>query len=371
VAVSSLNRKQQEEQEFDWARLIPGGEPVETLRKKNSRSAHSNHLTLVAEHKERNVLIVGAGVMGRRIALFAHQNPNCPLKVCGFLDDEGPLGNGVIGRVRDLGRVARKEFVDELILAAPTNAILARHIVDEARRLHLDVRIVPDLFGCHPVRQKIERMGDFPLICLHEERGPELGLFFKRLIDFAVASVALLLLLPLLCIIAALIRLDSEGSVLYCAPRAGRKGKLFQCCKFRTMVRNADALKAKLRASNERAGPFFKISRDPRITRVGQVLRRYSLDELPQLWNVVRGEMSLVGPRPHPVDDVAGYEIEHLARLDVTPGLTGLWQVTARGDPSFHRGMALDREYIRSWSLGLDLRILLRTVRAVMQGSGQ
>jgi len=137
------------------------------------------------------------------------------------------------------------------------------------------------------------------------------------------------------------------------------------------MVSHADEMKELLREGNERSGPFFKLSDDPRITRVGRYLRRYSLDELPQLWNVMVGDMSLVGPRPHPLDDVAGYEIEHLARLDVTPGITGLWQVTARRDPSFHRGMELDREYIRTWSLGLDLKILFRTVTAVVCGSGE
>jgi lipopolysaccharide/colanic/teichoic acid biosynthesis glycosyltransferase len=137
------------------------------------------------------------------------------------------------------------------------------------------------------------------------------------------------------------------------------------------MVKNADDLKLRLRHNNDRAGPFFKMSCDPRLTRIGPLLRRYSIDELPQLWNVLRGEMSLVGPRPHPLDDVAGYEIEHLSRLDVTPGITGLWQVTARRDPSFHRGLELDREYIRRWSLGLDARILFKTLIALMQGSGQ
>jgi len=178
-------------------------------------------------------------------------------------------------------------------------------------------------------------------------------------------------LFPLLITIAAFIKLDSPGPVLYCAPRAGRKGRLFRCFKFRTMLKNADCLKVNLRRNNERAGPFFKMSGDPRITRFGRWLRRYSLDELPQLWNVLRGEMSLVGPRPHPVDDVAGYDIQHLGRLDVTPGITGLWQVTARRDPSFDRGMELDREYIRTWSLGLDARILLKTLGAVVQGSGE
>jgi lipopolysaccharide/colanic/teichoic acid biosynthesis glycosyltransferase len=170
--------------------------------------------------------------------------------------------------------------------------------------------------------------------------------------------------------IAGLIKLDPSGPVFYCAPRAGRKGKPFRCFKFRTMVSDADEWKVRLRQSNERIGPFFKMASDPRITRLGRLLRRYSLDELPQLWNVIKGEMSLVGPRPHPLDDVAGYGIEHLARLDVTPGITGLWQVTARRDPSFCRGMELDRQYIRTWSLGLDARILLRTFLAVVQGSG-
>ena len=136
------------------------------------------------------------------------------------------------------------------------------------------------------------------------------------------------------------------------------------------MVKNADALKNRLRENNQRSGPFFKIADDPRVTRLGRYLRRYSLDELPQLWNVMRGEMSLVGPRPHPLDDLAGYEVRHLARLDVTPGMTGLWQVTARRDPSFERGMELDREYIRTWSLMSDVRILLKTVSTVIRGSG-
>ena len=136
------------------------------------------------------------------------------------------------------------------------------------------------------------------------------------------------------------------------------------------MVRTADELKDTLRNQNQRSGPFFKIADDPRITRVGRFLRRYSLDELPQLWNVLKGEMSLVGPRPHPLDDFAAYEVEHLARLDVTPGITGLWQVTARRDPSFQKGIELDREYIRGWNLGMDMKILIETVRAVMQGSG-
>lgn len=318
----------------------------------------------------RNVLIVGASESARAMASKVEQYREAGRKVCGFLDDEKPLGNGVIGRVADLPRLARTGFVDEVILALPKDRELALRVVSEARRLRLDVEIVPDLFGCNPAGDEREQIGGVPLICLHAEKLPTAGLVVKRLIDVLGAGAVLFGLSPLLAVITVLIRLDSQGPVFYCAQRAGRKGRRFSCYKFRTMVCNADELKSALRQSNERTGPIFKIAGDPRITRLGRYLRRYSLDELPQLWNVVKGEMSLVGPRPHPVDEVAEYEIEHLARLDVTPGITGLWQVTARRDPCFQRGMELDREYIRTWSLGLDMRILLRTFLAVVHGSG-
>jgi len=155
------------------------------------------------------------------------------------------------------------------------------------------------------------------------------------------------------------------------ADRVGLKGRRFRCYKFRTMVADADFQKDKLRSTNDRHGPFFKMENDPRITRLGHWLRKSSLDELPQLWNVLRGDMSLVGPRPHPIDDFERYAIEHLRRLDVSPGLTGLWQVTARSDPSFETSMALDLEYIENWTLGLDLSILVKTLPALLRGEGR
>jgi exopolysaccharide biosynthesis polyprenyl glycosylphosphotransferase len=318
----------------------------------------------------RNVLIVGAGNVGRRVASYVEEHPDAGRTVCGFLDNDRPLSNSVIGRVNDLARLARTGFVDEVILAAPHDRALTLQVLREARRLRLDVKIVPDLFGCKPAGGEVERVGDLPVICLHAERLPAAGLVLKRVVDVMGAGLALAMLSPLLAVIAGLIKLNSPGPVLYCAQRAGRKGRLFRCYKFRTMVSNADELKDHLRQNNQRSGPFFKIADDPRITRLGRLLRRYSLDELPQLGNVLKGDMSLVGPRPHPLDDVAAYEIEHLARLDVTPGITGLWQVSARRDPSFQRGMELDREYIRTWSVRSDMRILLRTFFAVARGSG-
>ncbi len=325
----------------------------------------------VGNESARNVLVVGAGALGRRVASSISKDRTANREFSGFLDNDRPLGDGVIGRVSDLARLARTGFVDEVILAAPHDRELTLRVLAEAKRLHLDVEIVPDLFGCQPVADDWETVGDLPVICVHAERLPAAGLMVKRGIDFMGAVLALGLLAPFLAVISGLIKVDSAGPVLYKAKRVGRKGRLFRCYKFRTMVSDADALKSSLRQQNQRSGPFFKLSHDPRITRIGRFLRRYSLDELPQFWNVLRGEMSLVGPRPHPLDDVAGYEVEHFARLDVTPGITGLWQVTARRDPSFERGMELDREYIRTWCLRADLHILARTLVTVLKGSGE
>ena len=206
---------------------------------------------------------------------------------------------------------------------------------------------------------------------LHSNRPPRWRLAIKRFTDIVLGCVVIVVILPLLCAVASAIRLDSPGPVLYRSARVGRKGAIFTCFKFRSMCPDADATKQALRPRNERDGAFFKIGDDPRITRLGRWLRRYSLDELPQLWNVLRGDMSLVGPRPHPTDDVERYELEDFQRLGFTPGITGLWQITARGDPSFQRCVALDLEYIERWSLLLDFSILARTLPVVLRGSGQ
>jgi len=205
---------------------------------------------------------------------------------------------------------------------------------------------------------------------LHREPLPDAALFLKRAIDVMGAALGIAVGSPVMAVVALLIRLDSPGSVIYSAERTGVKGRRFRCYKFRSMVTNAEHLKEELRERNQRQGPIFKIDNDPRITRIGRIIRRYSLDELPQLWNVLRGEMSLVGPRPHPVDEVNHYELQHYRRLDVRPGITGLWQITARGCPSFELNMHLDLTYIETWTLRLDLLILARTVRVLFAPEG-
>jgi len=199
---------------------------------------------------------------------------------------------------------------------------------------------------------------------------PIAGLFMKRIMDLLFSAFALLLLWPFLLVIALIVKLESPGPVIYPSLRAGKKGQTFVCHKFRSMVNGADGLKNSLRYFNERQDPFFKIADDPRVTRLGHFLRKYSLDELPQFWNVLKGDMSLVGPRPHPVDDYARYRSNDHRRLDVKPGITGLWQVIARTNSSFERCMTLDLEYMKHWSLLLDFKILMRTVPAVLAGEG-
>lgn len=318
----------------------------------------------------RNVLIIGAGQVGRKLATHMSEDVSCTRAFMGFLDEDEPVGGDVRGRLKDLARIARSNFVDEIILT-PHQPDLARWVIGEARRNQIDVKMVPDLFGFEPDDPlEFEKFGNIPVLTLREERMPVFSLFLKRIVDTLTAASILAFTAPLLAIIALVVKIESPGPVLYQAQRVGLKGRRFRCYKFRTMDAAADKLKEQLRASNERQGPFFKMVDDPRITRAGRFLRRYSLDELPQLWNVMRGEMSLVGPRPHPLDDFERYDLGDLQRLDVPPGLTGLWQVTARRDPSFERGLALDLEYIRSWTLWRDFQILYKTVSVVINGSG-
>lgn len=200
---------------------------------------------------------------------------------------------------------------------------------------------------------------------------PGSGLSVKRVLDVLLSVIGLLVLWPLMLAIAAAIRLESAGPAIYRSLRVGKQGRTFWYYKFRTMIRGADRLKEDLRPLNQRRGPFFKIADDPRVTRVGRFLRKYSLDELPQLWNVLSGEMSLVGPRPHPIEDCSQYSSEDCRRLAVKPGITGLWQISSRRDPSFATSMTLDMAYIEKWSLPLDFLILFQTIPAVFAGEGQ
>ncbi|MGA6980111.1 MAG: exopolysaccharide biosynthesis polyprenyl glycosylphosphotransferase [Candidatus Sulfotelmatobacter sp.] len=384
--ISSVALRSNQSPHESWcpARLIPGAAFGAISRGQPSKHRDSITTPFGAEivrwarhsgrsstgaRQPRNLLIIGAGDLGQRIKRHVAEHPEQGRSFSGFLDDEKTVGGGVLGRISDLAEVARTRFVDEVIVAATHDKEGMFRIFCEGRKLHLDVKMAADLCGSQAIA--VENLGNIPILAMHEEKLPTRELFLKRVFDVVISAGTLLLLAPALLLIAVFVKLDSRGPALYIAPRAGRKGQPFPCYKFRTMVPEADSLKAALRFQNQRSGPFFKIKRDPRISRIGRFLRRYSLDELPQLWNVLKGDMSLVGPRPHPLDDVSGYSIEHLPRLDVKPGITGLWQVTARTNPSFQTGVNLDVRYIDSWTLGMDFRILLKTAGAVLRGSGE
>jgi exopolysaccharide biosynthesis polyprenyl glycosylphosphotransferase len=322
------------------------------------------------ETETRKILIIGGGPVAHAIALALRNDPLHRAIVCGFVDDNQPLSPMVLGRIADLDWLARAEFIDEVILALPGQPVQTREAAEAAFRNHLDIRAVPDLPPGPWPDSGIDRIGEVPVVTLHREPLPSAALFLKRLLDVTGSMFGLVLVSPLMAIMALLIRLDSPGPVFYSAERTGAKGRRFHCYKFRSMVTDAAQLKEELRARNQRQGPIFKIDDDPRVTRIGRMLRRYSLDELPQLWNVLCGEMSLVGPRPHPVDEFNHYELHQFRRLDVKPGITGLWQITARDCPSFELNMHLDLTYIENWSLRLDLLILANTVRVLFAPEG-
>ena len=318
----------------------------------------------------RNALIIGAGTVGQALAECLETNKLLGYRFKGFLDADHSTDRRLRGKIEDLARIGQAEFVDDIFITIPSEREVVKQIALEARRNRWNVKLVPDLYDGLGWNAPLRRVGDFPVMELHWEPIPALGLFAKKVLDVSVASVLLAALSPLLLLISILIRVDSPGPSLYRSQRVGRKGRIFVCYKFRTMVANADVLKKKLIHLNERRGPFFKIRNDPRVTLAGKFLRKYSLDELPQLWNVLKGDMSLVGPRPHTMDDYSQYRVDQLRRLEVRPGLTGLWQVTARQDPSFETTMRLDRHYIDHWNFRLDLKVLLRTIPAVLRGDG-
>jgi exopolysaccharide biosynthesis polyprenyl glycosylphosphotransferase len=320
----------------------------------------------------RNVLIVGEGRVAHALRNHLEALTHMGFRFMGFvsLDGKGSSNPQVVGDVRNCVALARSLFVDEIYFSTPADKQTVIGVVEEARAVGIDVRVVPDLYDGLAWNAPVEFIGQFPTIPLHRRDFPRGAFFMKRVIDLVLASLVLLVLSPFMLAIALLVKLDSKGPIFYRAARIGRKGRTFTCFKFRTMVADADARLKELEHKNERDGILFKITDDPRITKVGRRLRKYSLDELPQIFNVLTGDMSLVGPRPPLASEVEKYDLAHLRRLDVLPGMTGLWQVEARQDPSFDSYISLDTAYVENWTLMLDLRILARTIGVVLGGTG-
>jgi exopolysaccharide biosynthesis polyprenyl glycosylphosphotransferase len=324
----------------------------------------------------RNVLIVGTGPEAHALRHHLESIRHLGYTFKGFIDLPGitsrfaASSGDVVGTFESLFENARKQFVDEIFFTTPCERGIVQDVLEQARFNGVDLRVVPDMYDGLAWNSPIEYIGQFPTIPLHSGHVPEMGLVLKRMLDIALASLTLLLLSPLLLAIAIAVKLDSHGPVFYSSERIGKKGRVFRCLKFRTMVRDAEKRRADVMHMNERDGVLFKITNDPRITRIGRKLRKYSLDELPQFINVLRGDMSIVGPRPPLASEVREYKLSHLRRLDVMPGITGLWQVQARQDPSFDNYISLDVTYVDNWSVWLDVKILLRTIAVVLGGTG-
>ncbi len=327
----------------------------------------------------RRVLIVGAGETGRMVMRTIVAQPELGYQILGFIDDDPEKSNSEIGRFKGLGTIdnlrnliqAEDSNIEEVIITLPW--MYHRKIVNimaQCERQNVTARLVPDLFQMSLSRVEIEDLNGIPLIGIREITFSRWGLIVKRAIDIIASATALIALAPLLGLIALAIMLDSPGPVLFRQTRVGKDGKTFTLHKFRSMRVGAEQEQDKLAERNEATGPLFKMRDDPRLTRVGKILRRFSLDELPQLLNVLRGEMSLVGPRPPLPKEVDEYQEWHKKRLAIAPGLTGLWQVSGRSDLTFDEMVLLDIYYIENWSPALDTIITLRTIPRVIFGDG-
>ena len=325
----------------------------------------------------QRLLIVGAGEVGRMVMRNVAAQPELGYQVVGFVDDKPERGNRDLGRFKGLGGtdqipgLVKERAADVVIIALPWLAhrkILG--IVSQCEHLGVAVRIVPDLFQMSLSQVDIDDLNGIPLIGTRSPVIMGWNLAIKRASDVAVSGLAFILLSPLLATIAMLIRLDSPGPAIFAQTRIGRGGRPFTVYKFRTMRFGAEEEQEALKGLNEAKGPMFKIKDDPRCTALGRFLRRSSIDELPQLYNVLRGEMSIVGPRPPLPGEVQQYQEWHKKRLETWPGMTGLWQVSGRSDLTFDDMVLLDIYYVENWSLLLDLRIALKTVPRLVLGTG-
>jgi exopolysaccharide biosynthesis polyprenyl glycosylphosphotransferase len=323
----------------------------------------------------RNVLIVGTGPEAHALRHHLESMRQLGYAFRGFIDLSGrenrvPGMGDVVGDLSTLFQQARKLFVDEIFFTTSCEHGVMHNVLDQARKYGVDLRVVPDMYDGLAWSNPIEYIGQFPTIPLHRGRIQETALALKRAFDILFTVPTLILLSPMLLAVAIAIKLDSPGPIFYKSERIGKKGRVFRCLKFRTMVLDAEKRRASLLHMNERNGVLFKVSNDPRVTQLGRFLRKYSIDELPQFLNVLHGDMSIVGPRPPIASEVKEYKLSHLRRLNVMPGITGLWQVEGRKDPSFDSYISLDMTYIDNWSIWLDVTIIVRTLAVVLAGTG-
>lgn len=319
----------------------------------------------------RSVVVIGAGRRGRKIVRLIKESPEIGYHFAGFVDDlDAP---GVLGGLSEISKVLAENVIDEVIICLPIKTFYDRmeSIAKAAEEQGITVRIYSDLFNLKLARAVAGEIGEAPILSLYTTPLANWQMFIKNVIDFAAGLILLILVSPLMLVIALLIKLTSPGPVLFIQERIGYNKRRFNMFKFRTMVADAVEQQKKLEALNEADGPVFKIKNDPRITPVGKWLRKTSLDELPQLLNILLGDLSLVGPRPLPERDFRKFnKLWFNRRFSVKPGITCIWQISGRSNISFDKWILQDLEYIDKWSLILDLKILVKTIPIVIRGTG-
>jgi len=337
-------------------------------------------LTLVRSQGRnlRHIVVLGTNRRARAFVEKIRERRDMGYNVIGYVDDRSADKEGnpikILCGISGFPEILERYVVDEVVIALPiqTFYIQIREIMAQCTEQGITVRFIVDkLFDLPNTKSRMEYLEDTPLFSLY--MGPEENWAFvvKRVVDFILSAVFLVLLIPLFVLVGALIGLTSQGPVFFVQDKVGHNKRRFRMYKFRTMKKEAEILQEELEGLNEVEGPVFKINNDPRITKIGKILRKTSIDELPQLVNVLKGDMSLVGPRPLPLRDYKRFQKNwQKRRVSVKPGITGLWQVCGRNDLSFDQWIELDMEYIDHWSLFLDFKILMKTIPAVLSGKG-
>ncbi|MCB0210379.1 MAG: sugar transferase [Anaerolineae bacterium] len=322
----------------------------------------------------RRVVVVGAGKIGRNVAEMVIKNSWTGLRLIGFIDDNSQadtLGYPHLGTIQQTVEAVQTYDINEVIFALPRHAhVKLANVVVGLQHLKVNVRVVPDFFDLVFLRSAVEDLGDIHMVTLREPALDPLQRAIKRGFDLLVGSFGFMFSLPFMILIAITIKLDSSGPVIFSQLRVGENGRLFRILKFRSMVHDPDIITDEISYKIIDGQPLHKFYNDPRVTKFGRFLRKTSLDELPQFINILKGDMSLVGPRPELPWLVDKYEPWQRKRFEVPQGLTGWWQVNGRADKPMHLNTADDLYYIKNYSIWLDIQILWRTVRAVIERRG-
>ena len=324
------------------------------------------------------VLIIGTGDRAKKISAALKKRAEWGIHIVGYLDvdpekvDQTVYGGKVLGVGHDISTVLKNNVVDEVILAVPRTMLQdVEKIVYICQEEGVKCRLMADIFSLQLARMRLTQLGDIPLLTLEPVAQDEAKLLFKRLLDIVFVLCITPVLVPVFIVTAIAIKLDSPGPVFFKQERVGLKKRIFTMHKFRSMVQNSEEILKEIEHLNEAEGPNFKIKNDPRVTRVGKFIRKTSIDEFPQFINILQGNMSLVGPRPMSLRDVDLFDKSaQRKRFSVKPGLTCLWQISGRSELTFAQWLELDLQYIENWSLGLDFKILLKTIPVVLKGSG-